>query len=109
MSKEYSGFGRNVVATELRFWYNTVSWVGICCLPLFSFGKSLYLRELWCMNEKLRHIAAEIKGHAPFTFFGAFTGILLMLVFREMAVEKSRLHFEFLITVFRFTVEIVSL
>lgn len=45
------------------------------------------------MNEKLRHIIAEIKGHAPFTIFGALTGILLMFVFRGALAEKGHVLF----------------
>ena len=45
------------------------------------------------MNEKLRHIFAEIKGHAPFTFLGAFTGILLMFVFRGAVADKGHVLF----------------
>jgi len=33
-------------------------------------------------KEKLKHIAAELKGHAPFTVFGALLGILFMLLFK---------------------------
>ena len=33
------------------------------------------------INEKIKHIGAELKGHAPFTFFGAVAGLAFMLVF----------------------------
>jgi hypothetical protein len=33
--------------------------------------------------KRLTTILTELKAHAPFTLFGAFTGILLMLVFRD--------------------------
>ena len=34
--------------------------------------------------DKARHIAAELKGHAPFTAFGAVAGILFMFIFRNL-------------------------
>ena len=34
-------------------------------------------------KEKLRHIIVELKGHAPFTSFGALFGIVFMLLFRN--------------------------
>jgi len=42
------------------------------------------------MKEKLLHIGAELKGHAPFTAFGALTGIVLMLLFKNS--EHHMLH-----------------
>ena len=35
------------------------------------------------MGKRLTTILMELKTHAPFTLFGAFTGILLMVVFRN--------------------------
>ncbi len=35
--------------------------------------------------EKIRHIGAELKGHAPFTIVGALAGIFFMLIFRDMS------------------------
>lgn len=35
------------------------------------------------VTEKVRHIIEELKGHAPFTLFGAFLGIVFMLFFRK--------------------------
>lgn len=32
------------------------------------------------MSEIIRRVANELKEHAPFTFFGALTGIIIMLV-----------------------------
>ena len=32
------------------------------------------------MSEIIRRVANELKEHAPFTFFGAITGIIIMLV-----------------------------
>lgn len=36
------------------------------------------------VKEKAKHILAELKGHAPFTFFGALLGIIFMLLFRSV-------------------------
>ncbi|MHC4646983.1 MAG: hypothetical protein ACYTBJ_15920, partial [Planctomycetota bacterium] len=41
-------------------------------------------------REKARHILAELKGHVPFTLFGAVLGILFMLVFRNTGGIGSR-------------------
>lgn len=35
------------------------------------------------MGKRFTTILTELEAHAPFTLFGAFTGILLMLVFRN--------------------------
>jgi len=35
--------------------------------------------------EKIKHILAELKGHSPFTIFGAILGILFMLIFRNLS------------------------
>ena len=40
-------------------------------------------------KEKLRNIASELKGHAPFTLFGASTGIICMLIFRNLPAQTS--------------------
>lgn len=45
------------------------------------------------MNERLRIIATELKCHAPFTLFGAFTGIVCMLLFRNLEHDTSRVVF----------------
>ncbi|MFH1613827.1 MAG: hypothetical protein ABIG61_01910 [Planctomycetota bacterium] len=39
--------------------------------------------------EKLKHIAVELKGHAPFTACGALAGIVFMLVFHRMAADHA--------------------
>lgn len=36
-------------------------------------------------ERKIKHIAAELKSHAPFTLFGAATGIVLMLIFKNIS------------------------
>jgi len=37
------------------------------------------------VNEKAKHILLELKGHAPFTLFGALLGIMFMLIFRNIS------------------------
>jgi hypothetical protein len=38
---------------------------------------------------KFKNIALELRNHAPFTLFGALTGIILMLIFKDIS-EKAR-------------------
>jgi len=45
------------------------------------------------MNERLKIISTELKCHAPFTLFGAFTGIACMLLFRNLEHDTSRAVF----------------
>ena len=45
------------------------------------------------MRHKLSIIFTELKTHAPFTLFGAFTGIVLMLVFRNLQQDISHRMF----------------
>ena len=40
-------------------------------------------------EEKIKNIAAELKSHAPFTLFGALTGIVLMLIFKDISEKAS--------------------
>ncbi|MHC4636755.1 MAG: hypothetical protein ACYTBP_06735 [Planctomycetota bacterium] len=40
--------------------------------------------------EKLKHIAVELKGHSPFTIFGAVLGIVFMLIFRKLSFTGSQ-------------------
>jgi hypothetical protein len=40
-------------------------------------------------SEKIKHMGAELKGHAPFTIFGATVGILLMLLFKDVSTSTS--------------------
>ncbi len=42
------------------------------------------------MKQKFTPILVELKNHAPFTLFGAFTGIVCMLIFRNIEHETSR-------------------
>jgi len=37
------------------------------------------------VKEKAKHILVELKGHAPFTLFGALLGIVFMLLFRNVS------------------------
>ena len=37
----------------------------------------------------LKHISKELKNHAPFTLFGAITGIVIMLLFQKASSELS--------------------
>ncbi len=39
--------------------------------------------------SRLKHILIELKAHSPFTMFGAFTGIMLMLLFRSISHQAS--------------------
>ena len=41
------------------------------------------------MKQKLKPILAELKNHAPFTLFGASTGIICMLLFHNLAHSAS--------------------
>lgn len=36
-------------------------------------------------RKKIENIGAELKSHAPFTLFGALTGIVLMLIFKDIS------------------------
>ena len=47
-------------------------------------------------QKKLATIIRELESHAPFTLFGAFTGIVCMLLFRNLEHETSnRLFYVF--------------
>ena len=37
----------------------------------------------------LRQISKELKNHAPFTIFGAITGIFIMMFFQKLPKETS--------------------
>ena len=45
------------------------------------------------IKEKILHIGAELKGHAPFTILGALTGILFMLIFRNVGTDYAEVLF----------------
>ena len=48
------------------------------------------------VEKKLRSILLELKSHAPFTLFGALTGIILMLLFKNISHKASyRLFYVF--------------
>lgn len=44
-------------------------------------------------TERIRHIAAELKGHAPFTIFGAVMGIAFMFVFNAIGKPEPQTLF----------------
>ena len=44
-------------------------------------------------KDKLKHILAELKGHAPFTAVGALTGLAFMLIFNKMGQPHARILF----------------
>jgi uncharacterized membrane protein len=39
--------------------------------------------------DRAKHVLTELKAHAPFTLFGALTGITLMLLFRNISHQTS--------------------
>jgi len=41
------------------------------------------------MQKRLTTILTELKTHAPFTLFGAFTGIICMLLFKNLSQQMS--------------------
>jgi hypothetical protein len=41
------------------------------------------------MEERIKSILKELKAHAPFTMFGAFTGIVCMLLFKNLGRETN--------------------
>ena len=45
------------------------------------------------VKNRIKHIVIELRGHGPFTVFGAVLGIAFMLVFRGMAGEHGRVLF----------------
>ncbi|MBN2269313.1 MAG: hypothetical protein JXN61_01785 [Sedimentisphaerales bacterium] len=45
------------------------------------------------MQKRLSAIAVELKAHAPFTLFGAATGVLCMLIFKGLAHDTSKVIF----------------
>ena len=45
------------------------------------------------VKEKAKHILVELKGHSPFTFFGALLGIVFVVLFRNVSVAGSHILF----------------
>jgi hypothetical protein len=45
------------------------------------------------LKEKINHIAAELKGHAPFTIFGALIGVAFMLIFKNLSKPHAGILF----------------
>jgi hypothetical protein len=41
------------------------------------------------LKGKFGHIATELRAHMPFTFFGALTGIALMLIFKNLSERTT--------------------
>ena len=41
------------------------------------------------VSGRLKQVLIELKAHSPFTLFGAFTGIMLMLLFRNISHHAS--------------------
>jgi hypothetical protein len=41
------------------------------------------------ISGRLRQVLIELKAHSPFTLFGASTGIILMLLFRNLSHQAS--------------------
>ena len=41
------------------------------------------------MEGKARHIFRELRSHAPFTIFGAITGIIILIFFRKLSPRIS--------------------
>jgi len=44
-------------------------------------------------GKKIRNITLELKSHAPFTLFGALTGIVLMLIFKGVSENTKFILF----------------
>ena len=45
------------------------------------------------MKRRLEIIRTELRCHAPFTLFGAFTGLICMILFRNLSHDTSRAIF----------------
>jgi hypothetical protein len=41
------------------------------------------------ISSRLKQVLIELKAHSPFTLFGALTGIMLMLLFRNISHQAS--------------------
>ncbi len=41
-------------------------------------------------GKKIKNIVVELKNHAPFTLFGALTGIVLMVLFKNIEHQTSK-------------------
>jgi len=46
------------------------------------------------MNKRLRRILTELKNHAPFTLFGAATGLVCMFLFKNVGPEVNHRLFQ---------------
>jgi len=45
--------------------------------------------ETMSSGKKIKNITVELKKHAPFTLFGALTGVILMLIFKGIGENAS--------------------
>ena len=41
------------------------------------------------LKEKITHIGAELKGHAPFTLLGATVGLAFMFLFKDISKSHA--------------------
>jgi hypothetical protein len=41
------------------------------------------------VSNRAKQVLAELKAHSPFTFFGALTGIAMMLIFKDISHQAS--------------------
>lgn len=54
----------------------------------------LYLEQKTRMNHRLTRILTELKNHAPFTLFGAATGLVFMFLFKNVGPEINHRLFQ---------------
>jgi len=54
----------------------------------------LYLGQKTKMNKRLARILTELKNHAPFTLFGAATGLICMFLFKNVGPEVNHRLFQ---------------
>jgi hypothetical protein len=54
----------------------------------------LHLEQKTKMSQRLTRILTELKNHAPFTLFGASTGLVCMLLFKNVGPGISHLLFQ---------------
>ena len=80
----------NIFATNLRLPYN----LNRVLVVRFLCDRLTWQREFE-VKERVRHIAVELKGHAPFTIFGALMGVVFMLIFRNLSSFHAGTLFSF--------------
>src|SRR4030042_6510153 len=54
----------------------------------------LHLEQKTKMNQRLTRILIELKNHAPFTLFGAATGLVCMFLFKNVGPEINHRLFQ---------------